>query len=105
MAANLAGAGRPLATARTGSKTRDQAGPPTRRTSVRHSASLRPWPEYDFKRAKHSRRPNQWQTKDSPMSRLLWLVVVIVVAVLLANFVNAAVGGVVGLILAILVFF
>lgn len=39
-----------------------------------------------------------------PMAGLLWLVLVVVVALLLANFVNAAVGGIVGLILAVLVF-
>lgn len=38
------------------------------------------------------------------MAGLLWLVLVVVVALLLANFVNAAVGGIVGLILAVLVF-
>lgn len=38
------------------------------------------------------------------MTGLLWLVLVVIVGVLLAQFVNAAVGGIVGLILAILVF-
>lgn len=38
------------------------------------------------------------------MVGLLWLALVIIVGVLLAQFVNAAVGGIVGLILAILVF-
>jgi uncharacterized BrkB/YihY/UPF0761 family membrane protein len=38
------------------------------------------------------------------MANLLWLVIVVVVGVLLAQFVNAAVGGIVGVILAILVF-
>lgn len=38
------------------------------------------------------------------MSGLLWLIAVIIIAAVLANFVNAAVGGIVGLILAVLVF-
>lgn len=38
------------------------------------------------------------------MAGILWLVAVVIIGVLLAQFVNAAVGGVVGLILAILVF-
>lgn len=38
------------------------------------------------------------------MTGLLWLVLVIVDAALIAGFVNAAIGGVVGLILAVLVF-
>lgn len=38
------------------------------------------------------------------MVGLLWLIAVIIIGVLLAQFVNAAVGGVVGLVLAILVF-
>jgi hypothetical protein len=37
--------------------------------------------------------------------RILWLVLVIIIGILLAQFVNAAVGGIVGLILAVIVFF
>lgn len=35
---------------------------------------------------------------------ILWLVAVVIIGVLLAQFVSAAVGGIVGLVLAILVF-
>lgn len=38
------------------------------------------------------------------MVGILWLIAVIVLAVLLAQFVNAALGGIVGLVLAVLVF-
>lgn len=38
------------------------------------------------------------------MVGILWLVAVVIIGVLLAQFVSAAVGGVVGLILAVLVF-
>lgn len=38
------------------------------------------------------------------MMGILWLVAVVIIGVLLAQFVNAAVGGIVGLVLAILVF-
>lgn len=42
--------------------------------------------------------------REPNMTGLLWLAVVVIIAVVLANFVNAAVGGIVGLILAVLVF-
>lgn len=42
--------------------------------------------------------------REPKMAGLLWLIVVVIVAVVLANFVNAALGGIVGLILALLVF-
>jgi hypothetical protein len=35
---------------------------------------------------------------------LLWLIAVVIIGVLLAQFVSAAVGGIVGLVLAVLVF-
>jgi hypothetical protein len=38
------------------------------------------------------------------MMGILWLVAVVIIGVLLAQFVSAAVGGIVGLVLAILVF-
>ena len=43
-------------------------------------------------------------TKGTIMVGLLWLALVVVIAIVLAQFVNAAVGGIVGLILAVLVF-
>ncbi|MFT4049571.1 MAG: hypothetical protein QM648_07000 [Solirubrobacterales bacterium] len=38
------------------------------------------------------------------MTGIIWLIAVVIIGVLLAQFVNAAVGGLVGLILAVLVF-
>ena len=38
------------------------------------------------------------------MINLLWLILVIIIAAALARFVNVAVGGIVGLVLAVLVF-
>ena len=38
------------------------------------------------------------------MVGILWLIGVVIIGVLLAQFVNGAVGGIVGLVLAILVF-
>ena len=38
------------------------------------------------------------------MMGILWLVAIVIIGVLLAQFVSAAVGGIVGLVLAILVF-
>lgn len=38
------------------------------------------------------------------LAGLLWLVAVVIIGILLAQFVSGAVGGIVGLILAVLVF-
>lgn len=42
--------------------------------------------------------------KGGSLTGLLWLVLVVIIGVLLAQFVNGAIGGIVGLVLAVLVF-